>query len=215
VLAALGVNINAETPVAEKCLREAGVCFCFAIRCHPAMKYAAPVRKALGVRTLFNILGPLTNPACARRQLMGVFDPNLTETIASVLGALGSIRATVVHAEDGLDEISTASDTKVSEWRQGKVTTRMVKPEDFGLRRARIDDLLVKDAQDSANVIRKVLSGAPGPQRDIVLLNAAAALAVAGEKSLEECLQAARESIDTGAALRALERLVAVSNQPA
>lgn len=214
-LAELGVNINAEPAVANRCLREAGVCFCFAIRCHPAMKYAAPVRKALGVRTIFNLIGPLTNPAMAKRQLMGVFAPGLTETIASVLGMLGSKRAIVVRAEDGLDEISTASDTKMSHLRNGEVQTQMFKPEDVGLPRAKLEDLLVTDARESARVIRNVLSGKKGPTRDIVLLNAAAALSVATDTEIHQCLEQARESIDNQSALRALESLIELSNQPA
>ena len=159
VLAALGVDLDAEADVVARCLREAGVCFCFAVRCHPAIKYAVPVRKALGVRTIFNVLGPLTNPAGARRQVMGVFAEDLTETIAETLGKLGAVRALVVHADDGLDELSTTSATKVSELRDGRVETRRVTPEEFGLSRASMDDLLVASADESAAAIRAVLAG--------------------------------------------------------
>ena len=214
VLAALGVNLDASPAVVSRCLAEANVCFCFAVRCHPAMKHAAPVRKALGVRTIFNLLGPLTNPAGARRQLMGVFDGSLTETIAEVLGSLGSARAMVVHADDGLDEISTTSPTRVSEWRDGAVTTRTIAPEDFGLPRAALDALLVKSAAESADVIRGVLSGRAGAARDIVLLNAAAALTVADlAATIAAGLEAAAKSIDSGAAATALEKLVRISHQ--
>ena len=214
VLASLGVKLDADPPTITRCLAEAGVCFCFAIRHHPAMKYAAPVRKALGVRTLFNVLGPLTNPAGARRQVMGIFDGALTETIARVLGALGAERALVVHADDGLDEIATTAETRISEWRNGQVATRTVCPEDFSLPRARLEDLLVDSPEASAATILEVLAGKTGPARDIVVLNAAAALAVAGKAdSIADALPLAEQSIDTGAASSALEKLVEVSNE--
>jgi len=213
VLAALGVKIDADPATVGRCLKEAGVCFCFAVRCHPAMKHAAPVRKALGVRTLFNVLGPLTNPAGARRQLMGVFDPDLTETIANVLRSLGSIRAMVVHAQDGLDEISTTAPTRVSDLADGAVTTKTITAMDFGLPSARLEDLLVNSPQQSAAAIRDVLSGQRGPHRDIVLLNAAAALVVADKApTIPAALALAEESIDSGAAAAAMERLIVTSN---
>jgi anthranilate phosphoribosyltransferase len=213
VLAALGVNIEADPAKVSRCLTEAGVCFCFAIRCHPAMRFAAPVRKALGVRTIFNLLGPLTNPAGAKRQLMGVFDAGLTERIAAVLGALGAVRAMVVHADDGLDELSTAAPTRIAEWRDGKVQSQTVRPEDFGLTRVGLSDLFVSSPQESAAVIREVLAGRGGPARDIVVLNAAAALAVADRgASIQECLPLAEDSIDSGAAAAAMEKLIAISN---
>ena len=216
VLAALGVNLDAPPAAVSRCLREAGVCFCFAVRCHPAMKHAAPVRKALGVRTIFNLLGPLTNPAGARRQLMGVFDGAYTEIIAEVLGALGSLRAMVVHAEDGLDELSTTTPTKVSEFRGGAVATTTIRPEEFDLPRGKLQDLLVTSAKESADVIRGVLSGARGPARDIVVLNAAAALAVADRAAtIRDGLAAAQASIDSGAAAGALEKLIRISNEAA
>ena len=213
VLRALGVNLDAPPAVLSRCLAEAGVCFCYAIKHHPAMKYAAPVRKALGVRTIFNLLGPLTNPAGARRQVMGVFDAAWTETIARVLGMLGAERAFVVHADDGLDELATTSQTTVCEWRDGQVTTQTVRPEDFGLARAKIEDLLVDSPDASAAIILEVLAGRKGPARDIVVLNAAAALAVAGlAETIQDALPKARESIDSGAANAALAKLVEVSN---
>ena len=216
VLAALGVNLDATPECQAKCLAEAGVCFCFAIRHHPAMKYAAPVRKQLGVRTIFNVLGPLTNPAGVKRFLMGVYREELTETMASALGALRSDRAMVVHAADGLDEFSTTCETKVSEWRDGKVTTRRVRPEEFGFERAKLDDLIIDSPDQSAAVLKRVLSGEKGPARDIVLLNAAAALTI-GEVApdIGAGLPLAEKSIDSGAAKAALERLIEVSNAPA
>jgi len=213
VLAALGVNLEASPEVAARCLAEANVCFCFAVRHHPAMKYAAPVRKALGVRTIFNLLGPLTNPAGARRQLMGVFDAARVETIARVLAALGAERAMVVHAEDGLDEISTTAPTLIAEAVGGEVTTRTVRPEDFGLVRARLEDFAVAGPEDSARRIREVLAGRKGPDRDIVVLNAAAALAVAGKADdIAAAFALAERSIDSGAAAAALDKLVELSN---
>jgi len=213
VLEAMGVKLDAEPPVVARCLKEAGVCFCFAIRCHPAMRHAAPVRKALGVRTIFNVLGPLTNPAGARRQVMGVYDGRLTETIANVLAALGAVRAMVVHAEDGLDELSTVSPTKVSQLAGGRVTTSTVSAEQFGLRPARMEDLIVDSAAASAGVIRGVLAGTPGAARDIVILNAAAGLVVADKAGdMASALPIAERSIDSGSAAGALDKLVRISN---
>ncbi len=213
VLAALGVNIEAEPKLVERCLAGANVCFCFAVLCHPAMKYAAPVRKQLAVRTVFNLLGPLTNPAGAKRQLMGVFDESLTAVIANVLKLLGSQRAMVVHAADGLDEISTTSETKISQLKDGSVSTETVAPEDFDLKRATMDDLTVTIADESAQKIRDVLAGRPGPARDIVVLNTAAALAVAGHaETIVEAIPLAAESIDSGRANAALDKLIQISN---
>jgi anthranilate phosphoribosyltransferase len=213
VLEALGVNLDADPRQLAACLRDANVCFCFAVKHHPAMRYAVPVRKQLGVRTIFNVLGPLTNPAGARRQVMGVFNADLTETLAEVLGTLGATRAMVVHADDGLDELSTTSETKVSEFASGKVTTYRVRPEDCDLSRAKLDDLLVSSAEESANVIRGVLDGEKGPARDIVQLNAAAALLVADTvDDLGSGMLRAAHSIDSGAAAGALRKLVDLSN---
>ena len=213
VLETLGVNLDASPETVSKCLAEAGVCFCFAIRCHPAMKYAGPVRKALGVRTIFNVLGPMTNPAGAKRQIMGVFDGKLTETIASVLAALGAERAMVVHAEDGLDELSVTSPTKISELKDGEISTRTVQPEDFGMTRAKMEDLLISSADESAQRIGEILAGKDGPARDIVVLNAAAALTVAGKaETIESAIAPAAESIDSGAAEAALKKLIETSN---
>jgi len=213
VLEAMGVKLDAEPPVVARCLKEAGVCFCFAIRCHPAMRHAAPVRKALGVRTIFNVLGPLTNPAGARRQVMGVYDGGLTETIANVLAALGAVRAMVVHAEDGLDEFSTVSPTKVSQLAGGRVTTSTVSAKQLGLRPARMEDLIVDSAAASAGVIRGVLAGTPGAARDIVILNAAAGLVVADKAGdMASALPIAERSIDSGSAAGALDKLVRISN---
>ncbi|MEI7834983.1 MAG: anthranilate phosphoribosyltransferase [Planctomycetota bacterium] len=213
VLSALGVNLDAPTNVVADCLERANFCFCFAVRCHPAMKHAAPVRKALGVRTIFNLLGPLTNPASARRQVMGVYESGLTATVAEVLGALGAVHAMVVHAEDGLDELSTTAETTISHWQHGRVIVETARPEDFALPRARLADLLVNSAAESAEVIRGVLAGVRGPARDIVLLNAAAALTVADlAPTIVAALPMAAESVDSGAARQALATLVKVSH---
>jgi anthranilate phosphoribosyltransferase len=213
VLAALGVNIDCDAALAARCLREAGVCFCYALRCHPAMRHAAPVRKALGVRTIFNLLGPLTNPGGATRQLMGVFDDALTDKIARVLATLGTRRAMVVHADDGLDELSTTAPTRISELHDGRITTSHARPEDFGLPRAKLADLIVDSPAASAQAIRAILAGEPGPRRDIVVLNAAAALCVAGiVPDVATGIPAAAKSIDSGSAATALERLIFISN---
>jgi len=213
VLVALGVNIEAAPAIVARCLLEANVCFCFAVKHHPAMKYAVPVRKQLGVRTIFNVLGPLTNPAGAKRQLLGVFDGSLAQRLAEVLAKLGAVRAMVVHADDGLDELSTISETTITDLRAGQVTTRCVRPEKFGLPRAKMDDLLVASPAESAAVIRDVLSGTKGPARDIVLLNAAAALAVADKTdAIAAGLDVAAAAIDQGAARRTLDQLISLSN---
>lgn len=213
VLQALGVNIEASPEAVARCIDEAGVGFCFAVRCHPAMKFAAPVRKQLPVRTIFNVLGPLTNPAGARRQVLGVFAAELTEPLAEVLGRLGSARAWVLSAEDGLDELSLAAPTRVSELREGKVHTRTVRPEDFGLDRADLDAIATDSPEASARTVRAVLDGQPGPARDIVLLNTAAALIVADKADDPyAAVRLAAESIDTGRAAEALRKLVAISN---
>ena len=220
VVTALGVDLDAAPEVVARCLAEAGVCFCFAVKCHPAMKHAVPVRKALGVRTIFNVLGPLTNPAGAKRQVMGVYDASLTETIARVHASLGSVRAMILHADDGLDEISITAATRISELKDGQVHTRKVMPEDFDLPRAKLDDLLVQSPDESAETIRRVLAGDGRTgkgraiaARNIVLLNAAAALAVADlAADLAEGVKLAARSIDSGAAAVALDKLVEISN---
>ncbi len=213
VLAVLGVNIECPPAAESRSLAEAGLCFCFAVTHHPAMRYAVPVRKQLGVRTIFNVLGPLTNPAGARRQVMGVPSDALTGTIADVLVELGCVRGMVVHSADGLDEISTTAPATVADVRDGRVTMSTIDTTELGLPAAKLDDLLIDTAEASAEVIRGVLAGKPGPARDIVLINAAAALVVAGEaEALQPGLAQAAKSIDSGAAAGALARLVAISN---
>ena len=216
VFEALGVDVAAGPGVAEACLAEAGLAFFFAPTYHPSMRHVAALRRELGVRTAFNLLGPLTNPAGARRQIVGVPRPELTELVAKALGMLGSERAWVVHGADGLDEISTTGYTKVSEARGGSVRTFYVHPADAGLPKASLSDLAGGDAAENAAIARRILSGIKGPGRDIVLLNAGAALLVAGAAaSLAEGISRVAAAIDRGAAAATLDQLVATSHHGA
>ena len=219
VLEALGVNLSVDSGTLTRCLEEVGLCFCFAPAHHPAMKYAAPVRSDLGFRTLFNILGPLTNPAGARRQLIGVFSPDLTELLATVLNRLGCDHAMVVHGTfperfggGGIDELSTCGPNNVSHVRDENIHNEIFDPAALNLPCVDPDSLRVDSAQASAEVIRSVLAGELGPARDIVTLNAAAALVVAGLAiDLAEGLQLASEAIDCSAAKTLLKNLVEVT----
>jgi anthranilate phosphoribosyltransferase len=208
----LGVDLSATVPVVERSLDSVGIAFFFAPVFHPSMRQAAPVRRELGVRTAFNLLGPLTNPAGARRQLIGVPLPELTELIARALLLLGTERAWVVHGADGIDEMSTTGHTKVSECRDGTVSTFYVHPSDFGLPKATTADLRGGDAKANAEIVRGVLSGARGACRDIVLLNAAAGLFVSGKAtSVGEGISLATAAIDSGAARKKLDEMAAAS----
>jgi anthranilate phosphoribosyltransferase len=210
---ALGVQVAAAPAIVEECLEKAGIAFFFAPTFHPSMKHAAQTRRDLGVRTAFNLLGPLTNPAGASRQLVGVPRPELTELVARSLALLGSERAWVVHGADGLDEISTTGYTKVSECRAGSVSTFYVHPGDFGVPKAAPADLRGGDAADNAVIAKAVLAGEKGPARDIVVLNAAAALLIAGHSpTVRDGIARASEAIDKGAARAALEGLIEISN---
>jgi anthranilate phosphoribosyltransferase len=214
LLEALGVNIAAAPAVVERCLDEAGIAFFFAPVFHPSMRHAAPTRKELGIRTAFNLLGPLTNPAGAARQLVGVPKPELTELVARSLALLGSERAWVVHGADGLDEVSTTGYTKVSECRDGAVNTFYVHPSDFRLPKAAPADLRGGDAADNAAIARRVLGGERGPARDIVLLNAAVSLLIAGAvPSVVDGIARAAQALDDGSATARLERLAVLSNE--
>ncbi len=216
VLQALGVNVDAPPSLVEQCLAEAGIGFLFAPRMHGAMKHAIGPRREMGIRTVFNILGPLTNPAGAKRQLVGVYDPALAPVLAEVLGALGSERALVVHGHDGLDEISISGETTVAELAEGRVTTRTLTPEEAELEPAPLAALQVSSAEESAARIRGVLDGEHGPSRAITLLNAGAAIYVAGKASgIAEGVRVAAEAIDSGAARTALDRLAALSERRA
>lgn len=213
VLAALGVNVEASPEKVGECLDEVGIGFLFAVALHGAMKHAIGPRRELATRTVFNVLGPLTNPAGAKRQLIGVYDGALTEALAGVLGQLGSERALVVHGSDGLDEITLTGPTQVSELRDGQVSTRQIDPRDFGLQLAPAEALQGGDAAYNARILREVLDGREGPRRDVVLINAAAAIAVGGRaEDTTAGLELARASIDSGRARQALDRLVEVSN---
>ena len=214
VLKTLGVNIEASPEVVEECIRQLGMGFLFAPALHKAMKFAIGPRREMGVRTVFNILGPLTNPAGARRQLLGLFSGDLLETIAGVLLNLGAEKAMVVHGADGLDELSVCAESSIAEIDGGAIRTWQLTPESVGLPRAQLTDLVVDGPEESAEVIRFVLSGGQGPRRDITLLNAGAAVYVGGRAaSLEEGMQAAAESIDTGRAQHVLEGLVELTNR--
>ena len=215
VFEALGIRVTAPPAVVERCLAEAGIGFFFAPTFHPSMRHAGPTRKALGVRTAFNLLGPLTNPAGASRQLVGVPRPEFTELIARSLLLLGSKRAWVVHGSDGIDEISTTGYTKVSECRDGLLRTFFVHPSAFGLAKATLDDLRGGDAADNAQAARAVLAGDAGPVRDVVLLNAGAGLFVAGRvPTVQEGVTMAVTAIDSGRASAVLADLVRVSHGP-
>ena len=214
VYEALGVKATASPAIVERCLTEVGVGFFFAPTFHPSMRHAGPTRRALGVRTAFNLLGPLTNPARATRQLVGVPRPELTELLARALQILGSERAWVVHGADGIDEISTSGYTKVSECLGGTVKTFYLHPTDVGLPKSSPSALKGGDAKDNAAIITKVLAGERGAWRDVVLLNAGAGLFIAGVvASIEEGIGRASQAIDRGDARTTLERLVAVSNR--
>ncbi len=214
VLAALGVNIDAAPEVVERALRVAGIGFMMAPRHHGAMRHVAGPRVELGTRTIFNLLGPLANPAGARRQLLGVFAREWLEPLARVLGHLGSERAWVVHGADGLDELSTTGTSYVTELRDGAVESFEITPQDTGLPPARLDDLRGGDAQTNAEALRALLDGVRGPYRDIVLLNSAAALIVAGRvDDLRSGITRAAEAIDSGAAKAVLNDLIAITNE--
>lgn len=212
VFEALGVRLDPGPEKVVRCIEGANIGFLFAPSFHPAMKHAGKPRRELGMRTVFNLLGPLTNPAGARRQVLGVFSEAWTEPLARVLLALGTERAWVVHGLDGMDEISLCGPTKVSEVTDGEVKNLVVTPEQVGLKRCQPSELSGGDAQESAGMLVDILEGAKGPRTDAVALNAAAALLVAGKaQSLQAGLDLAREAIASGAAKATLQRLVAIS----
>lgn len=214
VLKSLGVNIEAEVERVEECLDNIGIGFLFAPMMHGAMKHAAPVRREIGIRTIFNILGPLTNPAGAKYQVLGVYRSELTEVLANVLKNLGSTRAFVVSGNDGLDEITLTSETKVSELKDGKVNTYSIKPEEFGITRCKLFELQGGDPDDNARIIREILKGDKGAKRDVVVLNAAAAIAASGKaKDIKDGIKLAEEAIDSGKALGKLEKLIEITSR--
>ena len=212
VYEALGVRITASPAVVERCLAESGIGFFFAPTFHPSMRHAAPVRRELGIRTAFNLLGPLTNPAGATRQLVGVPRPEFTELMARALMLLGTKRAWVVHGADGIDELTTTGYTKISECRDGAVNTFYLHPADVGLAKAPAGALQGGDAHENARIIERILNGERGPARDVVLLNAGASLFIAGAAaSVDEGVLKASRAIDRGDAKRTLALLVSIS----
>ncbi len=214
VLEELGVRIDAPADVVAECIRQAHIGFMFAPMFHPAMKYVQPVRKALGFRTVFNILGPLANPAGAPRQVLGVADESLMQPIAEALKLLGTQYAMVVHSE-GLDEISTAAVTKIAELKNGRITNKKLNPQDLGINLTTLEELKVTDAKSSAKVLRDIMSGKEtGARKDIVVLNAAAAIIAGGlADNFESAIKLAQTSVSNGKALACLEKLIEISNK--
>jgi anthranilate phosphoribosyltransferase len=209
VMEALGVKISLPTAVLGACLEEVGIVFLFAPAMHTAMKYVQPARRELRLRTIFNLLGPLTNPARASAQVVGVYSLDLVEKVAEALSMLGAHRALVVHGLDGLDEITITGPTRIAEVRDGNVRTYEVTPEEFGIMRAQLEDISGGDAEANAAIIREILAGKKSPRRDVVLLNASAALVASGRaEHLGEALTLAAQSIDSGAAAAKLDALV-------
>jgi anthranilate phosphoribosyltransferase len=214
VLHALGVNIEVPSPCVEECLKEVGIAFLFAPLMHQSMKYAIGPRREIGIRTIFNLLGPLTNPANVTSQIMGVYSAELTGMLAKALGNLGLKHAFVVHGMDGLDEITITDKTRISEYHGGMVKDYFIHPADFGLPLGKPTDLKGGDAKDNAVITFEILKGAKGPRRDIVLLNAAAGLTASGKaRDFKEGIKLAAESIDSGSALKKLELLKKFTNK--
>lgn len=212
VISAMGINISMSPEKIANCVDEIGLGFLFAPALHPAMKYAMSARKSLAIRTVFNLLGPLCNPAGVKRQLMGVFDGALLEKMASVLKKLGSEEAYIIHGNDGMDEITTTSTTKISYLNaNGEITTTILSPPDFGIEITTLNQLKGGDPEKNATIIKNILLGEKGPRRDIVVLNSAAAIRISGKvDSIEAGLTLAEESIDSGSAYRVLENLASV-----
>jgi anthranilate phosphoribosyltransferase len=212
VFESLGVNVGAEPVIVERSLNEAGIAFLFAPIFHPSMRHAGPIRRSLGIRTVFNLLGPLTNPAGVSRQIIGVPAPELTQLMAQALVQLETDRAWIVHGADGLDELSTTGFNKISECRDGNVHTFYVHPSDFGIPTSRLTELTGGDSKANATIIRKMFTGTRGPQRDVVVLNAGASLFVSGSvNSVREGIDRAEAAIDRGDAQATLDRMVACS----
>ncbi len=213
VLGALGVKVDAPKERVEACIDKIGIGFLFAPLLHEAMKYAVQPRRDIGIRTIFNLLGPLTNPAMASHQLIGLYSGDLVTVIAHVLKNLGSVRAMVVHGVDGLDEISLCGPTRVAELRDGQIKEYTIDPEQLGLERCRMEELHGGSAEQSAAIVRGVLKGDKGPARDVVLLNSGAALYVSGiATTIQDGMHVAAQSIDTGKARQKLEQLVELTN---
>lgn len=213
VLEALGVKITIEPEKSAEVLKKIGICFLFAQNYHLSMKYVAPVRKELAIRTIFNILGPLTNPAGANLELMGVYDEKLVEPLARVLANLGVKSAMVVYGQDGLDEISMSAPTTVCEVRDGNYESYVITPEQFGFERCKKEDLAGGTPEENAKIARRILEGEKGPKRDAVVLNSAAAIHITKGISMEEAVKEAKEIIDSGKALKQLEEFIRLTNE--
>ncbi|MFH1777621.1 MAG: anthranilate phosphoribosyltransferase [Candidatus Omnitrophota bacterium] len=214
LLEALGVNINADVRIMEKCIDEVGIGFLFAPSLHQAMKYAMPSRREIGIRTIFNILGPLTNPANATHQILGVFSLDLVEPLAGVLLNLGLKHAMVVHGEDGLDEVTLAGKTRICELKDNCLNTYDIKPDDFGFKKTGINELKGSDAKTNAQIAKDILNGAKGPKRDFVVLNAGCALYVADiTPTINDGIKLAEQLLDTGKVLDVLEKFIFASQK--
>ena len=215
MLEALGVNISADPDVVEKCVEEVGIGFMFAPHFNPAMKYVGPVRKEMGIRTVFNILGPLSNPSRAKAMVVGVYSPSLTEVIAGTMANLGVKRGFVVSGEDNMDEFTLTGPSTVSEIKDGKVKTYEITPEQFGLTRCKMEELQGGNGTVNAQITKDILSGKErGAKREIVLLNAGATLYIGGKAdSIEEGIRIAGETIDSGKAMETLEAMVKATNE--
>jgi len=213
ILSSLGVNIDISPPEIEACLSDVGIGFLFAPALHKAMKYAIGPRREIGIRTVFNILGPLTNPAQVKRQIIGVFDKSMTEPFAHVLNGLGSERAFIVHGDDGVDEISISGSTTITELHNEKVNTYTISPEDFGFQRRHISEIVCNDLEKSKAMALSILKGEKGAGRDIVLMNAGAAIAASDPLiSIESGIRKARDSLDSGQAMKKVKELIRVTN---
>ncbi|MEE1312644.1 MAG: anthranilate phosphoribosyltransferase [Lachnospiraceae bacterium] len=214
VLEALGVNLMIDEQKSKKILEEIGMCFLFAQKYHPAMRFVGPVRKELGIRTIFNILGPLTNPAGANMQLLGVYSKDLIEPMAHTLNNLGVKNAMVVYGQDGLDEISVSAPTTVCEIRNGKMQTYEITPEQFGMKRCKKEELVGGTAKENAAITRAILSGEKGARRDAVVLNSAAAMLIANAQlSMKDAIELANDMIDSKKALQQLEAFIRLTNE--
>ena len=212
-MSSLGIKVDCEMDLVSQALNEAGICFLMAPRHHSAMRHVGPVRADLGVRTIFNMLGPLANPALVKRIIVGVFDPSLCTPFAHALASLGTTHAWVVHGADGLDEVSTTGPTKVTSLSNGEVTEFTISPDDLGLGTVSIDDLRGGTPEENAASLRDLLAGAQGAYRDIVIFNSAAALVAGGHaKDLVEGASRAEVSIESGMAMAALDKLVSITN---
>jgi anthranilate phosphoribosyltransferase len=213
VIEALGINLDMTSTQSERCLKEVGICFLYEPLNQNGLRHITTLREKIGIRTIFNLLDPLINPAGARIQVLGVYDPNLTETMATVLRNLGIKRGLVLHGEDTLDEISTTGKTKVTEFNNGQMKTYFIQPEDFGMKRGKLDQIKGGTKKQNAEIILEILRGSRGAKRDITVLNAAAAFMIAGRaKDFNEGLKLANQSIDSGEALHALEKLMEFTN---